>query len=137
MGTETHTETNVDIEAVRAVIELYVTGVSASDAEVVASAFRPDARMWGYLGDQLVVAPITEFLNVVRETPDPGSWKDSYSHRIRSIDVTGNAAAGVLEETGYIGADFTNYFTLVRENGTWAIASKTFFLSGGDVPPAP
>jgi hypothetical protein len=36
-----------------------------------------------------------------------------------------------------VSGDFTNYFSLVRANGTWAIASKTFFLTGGEAPPAP
>ncbi|MEU6259651.1 nuclear transport factor 2 family protein [Streptomyces griseorubiginosus] len=129
--------TDMDIDAVREVIGKYVAGVSASDPELVGSAFRPDAHMWGYLGEELVTVPIGRFLDVVAGSPDPALWLDGYTHTVRSVEITGNVAAAVLEETGYLGSDFTNYFTLVREKGEWAIASKTFFLTGGQTPPAP
>lgn len=93
--------------------------------------------MWGYLGDTFLTTPIEGFLTVVANTPDPAGWVGDYAHDIGSIEVTGDVAVAVLKETGYLGANFTNYFSLVRENGTWAIASKTFFLTGGAAPPAP
>lgn len=124
-------------EDVRAVVENYVSGVSKPDVELVRSAFRPDAHMWGYLGDTFLTIPIDAFLAVIARTPDPAGWVSGYSHQVRSIEVTGDVAVAVLEEWGYLGGDFTNYFSLVRENETWAIASKTFFLTGGEAPPAP
>jgi hypothetical protein len=123
-------------EDVREVIENYVRGVTKPDVELVRSAFLPDAHMWGYLDGLYVSAPIAGFLDVVAKSPDPAGWVSGYAHVIRSVEVTGDVAVAVLEETGYVGSDFTNYFSLVRENGTWAIASKTFFLTGGAAPPA-
>jgi hypothetical protein len=35
---------------VRAVVENYVSGVTKPDVELLRSAFRPDAHMWGHLG---------------------------------------------------------------------------------------
>ena len=119
------------------VIETYVHGVTKPDAEVVRSAFRPDAHMWGYLGDTFVTTPIAGFLDIVSKTPDPETWVDGYSYDISGIEVTGDVAVATLKEEGYLGGNFTNYFSLVRENGTWAIAGKTFFLTGGAAPPAP
>lgn len=121
---------------VQAAVERYVLGVTTADPEVVASAFRPDAHMWGYLGGQLVSAPIGAFLDVVATAPDPAGWIDGYRRRIRDIEVTGRVGRAVLEERGYLGADFTNYFTAVHEEGSgWLLASKTFFLTGGSLPP--
>lgn len=124
-------------EDVRKVIEKYVQGVAKPDVELVRSAFASDAHMWGYLGGAYVSAPIEGFLDVVAKTPDTSGWVGGYTHVIRSVEVTGDVAVAVLEESGYLGGDFTNYFSLVRENGGWAIASKTFFLTGGTVPPHP
>jgi len=95
-------------EAVREVIENYVLGVTKPDVELVTSAFLPDARMWGYLGDTYLSIPIQGFLDLVAKTPDPAGWVSGYSHVIRSVEVTGNVAVAVLEETGYLGGDFTN-----------------------------
>jgi hypothetical protein len=122
---------------VREVVEKYVAGVTKPDVDLVRSAFRSDAHMWGYLGDTFVNTPIAGFLDIVAGTPDPAGWVSGYSYAIPSIEVTGEVAVAVLEETGYLGGNFTNYFSLVRENGTWAIASKAFYLTGGEAPPAP
>jgi hypothetical protein len=123
---------------VRTTMETYVKGVSANDPATVYSAFRPDAFMWGYLGGSDPVAmPIDEFLNVVASAPAPETWISGYGHRIRSIEVTGAVAVAVLEETGYLGADFTNYFSLVLEDSQWKIASKTFYLTAGSLPAPP
>ncbi|MEU0950715.1 nuclear transport factor 2 family protein [Streptomyces canus] len=127
-----------DDNAVHAVVEAYVAGVSANDAAAVSSVFRKDAFMWGFLGGSDVVAmPASDFLPVVASAPEPARWVDGYDHRIRSVEITGDTAIAVLEESGYLGADFTNYFTLVREDGRWSIASKTFFLTGGSLPAPP
>lgn len=121
-----------DIEAV---METYVKGVSANDPGEVFSAFRPDGFMWGYLGGSDPVAmPISEFLKVVGGAPAPATWVSGYRYKIRSIEVTGDVAVAVLEETGYLGADFTNYFSLVRADGQWKIAGKTFYLTAGTLP---
>lgn len=121
----------MDEDDVHAVIENYVRGVTKPDVDLVRSTFLPDAHMWGYLDGLHVSAPVDGFLEVVAKTPDPAGWVSDYSHVIRSVEVTGDVAVAVLEESGCVGGDFTNYFSLMRENGTWAIASKTFFLTAG------
>lgn len=122
---------------VKEVVENYVTGVTEPDVDLLRSVFRPDAHMWGYLGDTFVNTPIAGFFEIVAGAPDPVGWVSGYSYVIPSVNVTGDVAVAVLEETGYLGGNFTNYFSLVRENGTWAIASKAFYLTGGEAPPAP
>lgn len=121
---------------VQAAVEKYVSGVIANDVGLVSSAFRVDAVMWGFLGgDSVVTLPISTFLDVVAGAPDPSGWAADYTHKIHSIEITGDVAVAVLEETGYLGgADFTNYFSLVREDGRWQIAGKTFFLTAGALP---
>jgi len=34
----------------------------------------------------------------------------------------------VLEETGYLGANFVTYFTCINDGERWQIASKTFTM---------
>ncbi|VXB62725.1 nuclear transport factor 2 family protein [Aeromicrobium sp. 9AM] len=118
----------MDQERVTAAVERYVDAVVASDAEAVSAAFRADAWMWGYLGPDLVSAPISEFCQVVAETAEDDAWTADYSHTIEGIEVSGGVARATLKERGYRGGAFTNYFTLVRAAGEWSIASKTFYL---------
>ncbi|MYU26426.1 nuclear transport factor 2 family protein [Streptomyces sp. SID8352] len=120
------TEHTPDHDGVRAAVEAYVTAVSAGDAGAVRAAFRPDAHMWGYLGTELVSAPIGAFCEVVA-ADTPGEWTPGYSYTVRSVEVSGEVAVAVLDERGYQGHDFTNHFSLVREDGVWRLAGKTFF----------
>jgi Putative lumazine-binding len=124
-----------EVKEVTAAVQNYVKAVTDGDTALLRSVFRGDAHMWGYLGSSLISLPIEEFIDIVAKAPDPASWVDGYSHAIRSVEVTGDVAVAVLEETGYIGGNFTNYFSLLREDGRWAIAGKTFFLTGGQAPP--
>lgn len=120
-------------QQVRAVVERYVDGCRRADADTVQSAFRPDARMWGWLGPDLVAAPMEEFFAVVAgpKPPEAAGWEAGYASEIHSISVTGDIAVAVLEETGFLGADFTNHFSLVREDGEWLIATKSFTTKAG------
>ncbi|MFF8593952.1 nuclear transport factor 2 family protein [Streptomyces sp. NPDC015220] len=119
-------------DGVRSAVRAYVSAVCAGDPEAVRAAFRPDAHMWGYLGRQLVSAPIEAFCQVVAAETGERAWTRTYTFVIRSIEVSGEVAVAVLDERGYQGEDFTNHFSLVREDGVWRIAGKTFFRRDAD-----
>ncbi|QNE35404.1 nuclear transport factor 2 family protein [Leifsonia shinshuensis] len=113
-------------EDVTAVVAAYVRAVSTADVPLLQSTFRDDARMWGYLGDQFVSAPIQEFFGVVDATSADLDWVSGYVTRISVVRIAGRTATAVLEEAGYAGSSFVNLFTLVHEDEGWRIATKTF-----------
>lgn len=112
--------------AVKQIIEDYVTAVSNADTEALGQVFRDDAYMWGWLGPEQESVPITEFFKVVEGSREDMSWKENFSYTIRSVEAVGKVGYGVLEENGYLGANFVTYFTLVSDGERWQIASKTF-----------
>ncbi len=117
-----------EIEAVRRVIEQYVEG-SQGNLETLKAVFHSDARMTGYLGDTLILGTPQPFFDAVENAATPESLA-GYKAEIRSIEVVGHAASVTLVETGFLGSDFTDFFHLIRENGTWKIISKTFHQGG-------
>ncbi|MFF0970327.1 nuclear transport factor 2 family protein [Streptomyces sp. NPDC003703] len=125
------TDSTTAHDGVRAAVEAYVSAVCAGDPQAVREAFRPEAYMWGYLGRELVSAPIGAFCQVVAADSGERAWTRTYTYDIRSIEVSGEVAVAVLDERGYQGEDFTDHFSLVREDGQWRIASKTFFRTAG------
>lgn len=125
-GAATDSPTAAVEQAVRDVVEAYVRGCAKGDARIVARAFRDDARMHGWLGDDLVSAPIGAFLEIVEATKHERDWVAGYSYEIRDVVVSGRVARAVLVERGYRGADFVNEFALLLDAGCWRIASKTF-----------
>jgi hypothetical protein len=58
-----------DFDAITAAIRLYIEGVAQGDTAKLAEAFRPDARMYGAIGDQRFDVPATEFSKIVTAAP--------------------------------------------------------------------
>lgn len=118
-----------DLEAVRAVIQLYVEGANGDVAKLKA-AFHPDARMVGRFGATDLNIPITDFFRMVAQ----GAAGPAYRADVRAIDIVGDAGVAVLVETDYLGCDFVDYFSVARIAGRWQITNKTFAHTGGEPP---
>jgi hypothetical protein len=124
-----------DVEAITAVIQLYIDGCAEGDAVKLAEAFHPDAQMYGAIGDQRFDEPMTEFFTVVAETP--ASAGGALRARISSITHVGEAASAVVIEEGFWGTlSFVDFFSLSRSDGRWRIVNKTFAHTGGEMPAA-
>lgn len=105
-------------------IEAYIFGCMRADADAVSAAFSPDAFMWGYLGNEYVSQSGEDFARTVIAHAKPAG--DEYTYNIHTVQVTGDVANATIDEQNFLGANFINYFGLVRRNGTWRIASKVF-----------
>lgn len=114
-------------DAVAQVIGLYTDGAYNADIATLRKAFHADAQMYGYFGGNLFAGPIeTVFYPVLSGNPSPASRKEAYKSRIVRIDVTGDSAVAVLAEENFMGANFTDYFSLLKIGGAWKIVNKTF-----------
>lgn len=115
---------SIHYDNVVAAIEGYLHGCMRADADAVSAAFAPEAFMWGYLGAEYVAQSGEDFArNVIAEAEPSGS---EYSYQIHSVTITGDIAQATIDEQNFLGANFTNYFGLVRKDGTWRIMSKVF-----------
>ena len=121
-----------DLEAVRAVIQLYIDGANG-DVDKLKQAFHPDARMMGHIGPMDTYIPISGFFDMVAARP--GLAGPNYKAIVRSIDLSADAGVAVLAETDYMGCDFVDYFSVARIAGRWQITNKTYAHTGG-TPPA-
>lgn len=110
--------------AVRAAVQKYVDGCVAADPAVVADAFDENAVMWGYLGPDYATMSGADFAANVVATAEPAGV--AYAAEIHSISIQGEVAHAVLDEKQFLGADFRNYFGLIRRDGVWRITSKVF-----------
>ena len=113
-----------EIQAVRQVIERYIEG-SKGDVETLRAVFHPEARMTGYFGGTLMLGTPEPFFDAVKSAATPEAMA-AYEAEIRSIEVVGQVATATLVETGFLGSDFTDFFQLIQEDGSWRIISKTF-----------
>ena len=116
-----------DLDAVAAIIQLYIDGAAQADVGALKEAFHKSARMFGNERGEHCDVPISEFFEYVAETPVPGP---GFRSRIVSIDVVGDAAVAVLAEDDYQSADYVNFFSLIKLDGTWKIVVKVFAVTG-------
>jgi hypothetical protein len=108
--------------AIRAVIAHYAEGMRTHSVDSLKRAFHEQAILCGYLGDQLIAAPIAELYAFVSSNPAPAAAGDPYACDILSIDVTGRVAAASVRELYHDTA--IDYFHLLKVGDTWSIVSK-------------
>ncbi len=112
-----------DERAVRAVIQQYFRGHSTGDPAEMRKVFWPTAHIEGIREGKFFSMTVDEYC-----ARFPGKSADDESSRKRTIDrieVSGTAAAAgaTLVQGGFIATD---YFVLLKVDGTWKIANKVF-----------
>ena len=109
-----------DEALIRATLHRYLDGRNNGDTSVLASAFHPTADLRYVKNEELVVWPVQDYISAVR----PGRKANCIS-RIVSIDILGTAAQAAIE-LEYPSLKFIDYINLLKIQGEWLIAIKTF-----------
>ena len=115
-----------DKDAITAAVQAYIDGCANGDDTRLKEGFHPDARMFGRVGEDRYDVPIFPNMSemVVGQPVGP------YKQNIALIDVSGEAAVVKLEESGFWGQDFVDYFILNKIEGGWQIVGKSFHHVG-------
>ena len=124
--------TATEIEAIEAVIQLYIDGASKGEPDKLKEAFHEQAWMFGSVSGQRFDMPIDKLAETVSSQPLDSDG--SFSARITAVEQSGDAATVRLEEEGcWGGLSFVDYFVLAKIDGTWKIVNKTFDHTGGEM----
>ena len=111
--------TSTDEQSIREVIANYAQGMRTADVTVLKTAFHDLAILCGYLGDELIAAPIVGLYEWVGANPAP----DTYEFSILSIETTGRVATAGIRETDDHGT-VLDHFHLLHDGTRWSIVSK-------------
>jgi hypothetical protein len=120
-------DTNPDEQAIRRHIEsTYFDGVRNSDTAVAHRSFHPQMRaMYSVRDGALAERTIPDWLGAIaKDAPNPPK-PDAVRRRIVSVDVTGDAAVAKLRLETPTSA-ITDYMSLLKVDGKWAIVGKIF-----------
>ena len=113
-----------EIEAITQTVQHYIDGARAGSGATMKVAFHDDAAIFGYGADGLFAAPIRQLFERVDKT---GPAPDTQA-RIVSIEIAKTVATVRLELDQWAGRRFTDFFTLLKIDGTWKIMNKVFHL---------
>ena len=118
---------NPDQAELTRVVTLYFDGAAKGDAALLDEAFHESAHWFAYMHDTVYAVDKPGFIELM--VGQPGNTGNLVSE-IVSIEQTGNAAIATVTDKGFWGdMDFTDYFQLVKFDGTWKIVSKAFHLN--------
>lgn len=114
-----------DYDDVVATVATYVEGLRVGDAEHVARAFLDGAVMYGFTNGELLAGPISnlyDFVNTHGTAPE-------ITTRLDVLAITPSTAVVRVDmEKDAIDADYTDFHTLIKIDGTWRIIAKTFHM---------
>ncbi|WP_312937141.1 nuclear transport factor 2 family protein [Stutzerimonas nitrititolerans] len=112
-----------EYDAVIAVAQKYVDGLRVGSAEDVAEAFHKDAVMYGFTNGELLGGPIANLFDFIEKN---GKAPD-ISTRLDVLAITPTTAVVRVDmEKDAIGADYNDYLTLIRIDGTWKVIAKVY-----------
>ena len=108
---------------VREAINYYVDGMRTGSVESLKKGFHQQAILCGYLGDEMIAAPIEGLYEWVDSNPAPAKTGEVFDCSILSIEITGRVAAATVRETSHEG-NVIDYFHLLKVGDRWWIVSK-------------
>ena len=112
-----------EYNAVIATANQYVEGLRVGSAEGVAQAFHEDAVMYGFTNGELLGGPIKNLFDFVQKN---GSAPE-ITTRLDILAITPTTAVVRVDmEKDAIGADYNDYLTLIKIDGTWKVIAKVY-----------
>jgi hypothetical protein len=115
--------TEDDDKAIRAVVNVYFRGHATANADTMRASFHPTAHIEGIRNGQFVSWTVDQYVANFRG--QPATDEASRTRVIDVVDRVGTAA--MVKATLRHGATtFTDYFVLLKIDGTWRIANKVY-----------
>ncbi|WP_338792338.1 nuclear transport factor 2 family protein [Bernardetia sp. MNP-M8] len=110
-----------ELEQIRATLIDYIEGTGNGEPERLRRAFHPDFNLYTVAEDTLWIRSGEKYISAIKE-----GKKTSRIGRIISVDVEKDAAIAKAEIVIPNWRIFTDYFLLLKYEGTWKIVHKSY-----------
>ena len=88
--------------------------------------FHPDCHLFHRDGDRIGSVPLRDYLQILRTRKAPKDAGHPLSGQVLAVDMTGSDTA-LLKVDAWVGKHrFTDYLSLVRDDGGWRIVAKVY-----------
>lgn len=111
--------------AVLSVVDSYCRGVYHGDVALLRSVFDARALLFGEVRGQDYFRPLEEYLQVVASRQSPQALGQAFLMKPISVEVVHEIAFAKVH-CPMFDFNYTDYLTLVRQDGAWKIVNKTF-----------
>jgi hypothetical protein len=111
--------------AIRAAVDHYLQGHATGQGAHFEVVFHPESKLFWVRDGALNQRSSADY--IAGAPGKPAADEAMRKRRIVSVDVTGSAAS-VKVELDYPGAMITDYFAMLKVDGTWKIVNKIFHV---------
>ena len=118
-----------DESEIRDTIQTYFDCMYESSAEKARAAFHPNAKITGYLEDELHQMSVDEFAEFVGGQPSAKANGEAARLDIVSLDIAGATAVAQVRDD-YLGKTFLDNLSLLKADNRWSIYNKLFHVEG-------
>lgn len=116
-------QTQSEERGIRDAIGHYIEGMRTGNVDTLKEAFHEQAILCGYLGDELIAAPIVALYDWVGGNPSPASSGELFDCEVLEVRTTNRVATASLRETDHHGT-VIDHFHLLKVSERWWIVSK-------------
>lgn len=113
-----------EVDAITTALKAYMEGARTGKSSTMTPCFHEQATIYGYVGPDLFGGPIQGFY----DWNDQNGPAASVQFRITSIDVVGTCASVRVDIDDWTGYRFTDFFNMLKFDGTWKVVSKVFYI---------
>ena len=113
-------------EAILALLETYFEGLYRADSAMLATVFHPHSLYVSTVPEDYRVLSFPEYRQILDQRVPPADTGETRKERIISIQVGGRTLAFAKVEMTMLGRNYTDFLTLVFDQGRWAIMAKIF-----------
>lgn len=116
-----NSQTKSDIEQIRETLTHYIEGTANGEPERLKIAFHPDFNLYTIQNDSLRIRSGKKYVSNIKE-----GRKSNRIGRIIAIDYENNAATAKAEIIIPNWRIYTDYFLLLKYQGSWKIVQKSY-----------
>lgn len=110
-----------DFELVRETLNHYIEGTGNGEPERLKIAFHPDFNLYTVVKDSLWIRSGKQYISNIKK-----GRKSSRVGRIINIDIENDAASAKVEIVIPGWRIYTDYFLLLKYEGSWKIVQKSY-----------
>ncbi len=123
---------NAELQSIREVIDLYIGGLHTGNIEMLKKAFHPRAMMYGAGPQNVTIVEIESLYSFVATSKPPSESGEPHQCFITAIRVDSLAAFVEMVEESAFGNNYTNFFQLLKIDGSWVIVCKVYNVTSSN-----
>ena len=112
-----------DYDAVISTATKYVEGLRVGNVDIIGEAFHKDAVMYGFTNGELLAGSVKNLYTFV----ETNGKAPEIATRLDVLAITPTTAVVRVDmEKDAIGADYNDFLTLIKIDGTWKVIAKVY-----------